>query len=118
MLDYKEGENKDEELILSETTLPEFIREIFTQFETTFREKGINAEFTADNIPHTFSIDRVKMESVLTNLLSNASKFVSPQGHIRLSVTTVQEDEQFYTASISIEDDRLRNPGKRFTESI
>ena len=105
MLDYKEGENKDEELILSETTLPEFIREIFTQFETTFREKGINAEFTADNIPHTFSIDRVKMESVLTNLLSNASKFVSPQGHIRLSVTTVQEDEQFYTASISIEDD-------------
>lgn len=104
MLDYKEGNNENQELILSETTLPEFAREIFTQFETSFREKGINTEFVADNIPHSFLIDRVKMESVLTNLLSNALKFVTSQGYIRLSIIKVAEDKQSFTAAISVED--------------
>lgn len=102
MLDYKEG---NEELMVSEIILPEFAGEIFRQFETLFREKGITGEFSADTIPHTFAIDRVKMESALTNLLSNALKFTNAGGHIRMKITTATEDEQFFTAAISVEDD-------------
>lgn len=102
MLDYKEG---NEGLMVSEIILPEFAREVFRQFETLFQEKGITAEFSADTIPHTFAIDRVKMESALTNLLSNALKFTGPGGHIRMKINAATEDEQFFTAMISVEDD-------------
>ncbi len=102
MLDYKE---ENEELIVSETTLPEFAREVFQQFSDLFREKGIAADFSADTIPHTFAIDRIKMESVLTNLLSNALKFTESGGHVRMKISAAAEDEHFFTAILSVEDD-------------
>lgn len=101
MLDYKE---ENEELIVSETTLPEFAREVFRQFDDLFREKGIMADFSADTIPHTFAIDRIKMESVLTNLLSNALKFTAAGGHVRMKINAAAEDKQFFTAILSVED--------------
>lgn len=102
MSNYKE---EKDDLLLSDTFLPEFVREIFNQFEAAFREKAIEASFHTDNIPHIFRIDRVKMESVFTNLLSNALKFTGSGGHIRISVRMVNEDEQSFTAAVTVEDD-------------
>lgn len=72
-------DNKGGMFIPTATSLTQFVKDIYKVFEPAFRDKGINTRFVADDIPYIFMIDRVGMESAITNLLSNALKF-TPSG--------------------------------------
>ena len=49
-------------------------------------------------------VDKVKMESALSNLLSNALKFTAPGGSVVMSVKTGEETEEMVYADISVSD--------------
>jgi len=103
MLDFS-NDKSTIQLMPSETSLVDFVKEIFDQFEKEFATNNINAEFISDNISYPFLIDRVKMESVFTNLLSNALKFVTPQGTIRVAINKVEESDSTISVLIKVED--------------
>jgi signal transduction histidine kinase/DNA-binding response OmpR family regulator len=105
MMEYNNKETIQEELILTETSLSDFASEIFTQFYDAFKNKDVHAEFQSEDIPYIFLIDQAKMESVFTNLLSNALKFVSPGGNVRMSLSINKETETEVIVSIQVVDD-------------
>lgn len=104
MLNTKESSSEENNLMLSETLLPDFIHDIFSQFTESFERKSITAKFVCDEITNTFYIDRVKIESVITNLLSNALKFVDKGGCITVSISKKTNKNGNVEAVITVSD--------------
>lgn len=90
--------------IPSATSIVELTRKVYDEFAPLLAEKGINSRFYSDNIRYIFMLDRVKMESVLSNLLSNALKFTPAGGSILVSVTVGKETGDLIYADITVED--------------
>lgn len=90
--------------IPSATSIVELTRKVYDEFAPAMAEKGINTRFYCDNIRYIFMLDRVKIESVLSNLLSNAMKFTPAGGNILVSVTVGRETGDLIYADITVED--------------
>ena len=90
--------------IPSATSIVELARKVYDEFVPSFEEKGINSRFYGDNIRYIFMVDRVKIESALSNLLSNALKFTPRGGSILVSVTVGEETDDMIYADITVED--------------
>lgn len=90
--------------IPSATSIVELTRKVYDEFAPAMAEKGINTRFYCDNIRYIFMLDRVKIESVLSNLLSNAMKFTPAGGSILVSVTVGRETGDLIYADITVED--------------
>ena len=90
--------------IPSATSLVELVRQVYDEFAPALAEKGIHTRFYSDDIRYIFMLDRVKIESALSNLLSNAMKFTPAGGSILVSVTVGRETGEVIYADISVED--------------
>ena len=86
------------------TSLPEMVREVYDRYSAAFAEKGIASKFVADNIDYIFMTDRVKMESAIQNLLSNALKFTQRGGSVLVSVSAEDTGGDMIYADIRVED--------------
>lgn len=103
MLDY--NENGGTSLFIpAATSLQELSRTVFDRLAPAFAQKGVNARFTADDIGYIFMVDRIKMESVLENLLSNALKFTPQGGSVLMSVSVGEQTSDMLYADIRVED--------------
>ena len=70
----------------SNVDLSEVVRDLVEQFQIPAEESGIS--LTADTSPGCFlDGDRVQIERMITNLLSNALKFTPSGGEVRLKVS-------------------------------
>lgn len=99
------NDNNAEPLFLpTETLAPDFVRSCFDQFDKEFRRKGIDARFESDDIPYAFMWDHARMESVFTNIISNAVKFTPEGGRITVSVRVTGQTAGTVTAEIRVED--------------
>lgn len=85
-------------------SLGEIAKETWGRFAMAFAEKDISARFVADDIGYMFMVDKVQMESVLQNLLSNALKFTPRGGSILMSVNISDETSDMVYADIKVED--------------
>lgn len=77
-----------------------FIREVYHSFESLAANREIN--FTLDcQLPDPFytSYDKMEIEKVFFNLLSNAFKFTPPGGTISLRITRVDKSDCIRSAS-------------------
>lgn len=90
--------------IPSATSIVDLTRKVYDDFSPAFTDKGINTRFYCDNIRYIFMLDRVKIESALNNLLSNALKFTPAGGSVLVSVTVGRETDDLIYADITIED--------------
>ncbi len=104
MMQFNEDGRGTSLFMPSATSLQEMARAVFDRYADVFAQKNINARFVADEIGYIFMVDRVKMESVLSNFLSNALKFTPSGGSVLVSVTVSGETEDMLYADLKVED--------------
>lgn len=79
-LDFNRIENNDQALlILSQTEMVGFTKTLFDSYAEAAQEQGIEAKFETNMASIEVEIDRIKWQSILENLLSNALKY-TPAG--------------------------------------
>lgn len=73
-------------LVLAKVEFVEFARSLFSMFEEDFKEKRLNLSFSSSEEHLYLMVDTLKMEAVLTNLLSNACKFTPEGGTVSMEL--------------------------------
>jgi len=79
--------------------LREFLPHCLKLFETQFAERGITTETRiADGAERIFA-DAEKLAQIMQNLLDNACKFASPEGHVRVAVERAADSVKIVVAN-------------------
>jgi CheY-like chemotaxis protein/CHASE3 domain sensor protein len=91
------------------------VSEILGDMEMLFAEVASNKKINyttsiAKNIPKTIFTDKVRVEQVIKNLLSNAFKFTSENGSIAINATLGQKEN---TISFAIKDSGIGIPAEK-----
>jgi signal transduction histidine kinase/ligand-binding sensor domain-containing protein/DNA-binding response OmpR family regulator len=89
LLDLSKLEAGSMELKAEQHNIISFLKSVFFSFESLAESKKIILKFESEsaNIPLRYDTD--KMEKIICNLISNAFKFTSENGEIKLSVNIV-----------------------------
>lgn len=86
------------------TNFRDFVRFTNAGFQQDAEDKGLQyVSDINDNIPQFMNIDKLKLRTVLTNMLSNAVKFTS-QGSIHVKMLMVQDPELGVCLLMSVRD--------------
>lgn len=89
LLDLSKLEAGSMELNAEQHNIVSFLKSILFSFESLAESKNINLKFESDSESIPFIFDADKMEKIICNLISNAFKFTSENGEIKLSVNIV-----------------------------
>lgn len=93
LLDFHKAEVNTLSLNVSCQDVVALAKTIASSFEEEAARKGIRFSFHANKQALYLLVDREKLESIVYNLLSNAFKFTSADGEIRVEVHYRQEPE-------------------------
>jgi signal transduction histidine kinase/ligand-binding sensor domain-containing protein/AraC-like DNA-binding protein/CheY-like chemotaxis protein len=83
-------------LQLEEEDMVAFVTKIFHAFENTFMAGGIELAFTTNVTSKMILFDKIKLEVVLFNLLSNALKFSPSGSKVELSCNYISSEKRFW----------------------
>lgn len=97
LLDFRKAEHGLLDLQKEKDNLPLYTKEIFDLFKDQAKTKNIKYSFKNNANNKSVSFDKIKMEIVLCNLLSNAFKHTKDGGTVLM---TVNSDEQHYSISV------------------
>ncbi len=97
LMDLRKLERGKEKLNTSPVQLNAFIQERILDFSKEAENRNIDFSFAPQTQEHVIEADRVKLELVLTNLLSNAFKFTPDNGQIKLEIDD-QSKAPFHSA--------------------
>lgn len=101
VLDFKQIDCASENtLIRSNIELCSFTRNILDTFSMAFASKNIRPVLISDREQIWMNLDMIKMESVISNIITNAIKFIPAEGG-KIEVSIIQEAE---TVTIQISD--------------
>ncbi len=119
LLDFRKLEVGDARLKVAEGDMTKFSKEIFLSFVDHANQKNIDYQYhsSVDNLRAWF--DRDEMEKVLYNIISNAFKYTSEGGEIKVNVD-VDDNHLFLTIKDNgrgISGDQLDDIFKRFYQS-
>ncbi len=83
---------ESENLVLHKTAfnISELIQCIITNFEPEFLKKGIELEFSGDEVQ--INADRDKISQVIINLVSNSLKYTNPGGKVSVEVQEYENE--------------------------
>lgn len=89
LIDFDRVENNvNSTLMLGRVDFVELARKVFNGFEEgLFKEKGLSAKFSTNVDSSYQQIDELKIESAITNLLSNAAKYTPSGGSVFMSLS-------------------------------
>ncbi|WAC41314.1 sensor histidine kinase [Pedobacter sp. SL55] len=105
LMDFRKTETGNMKLHLEELDIVQFIQYIFNAFKDLATSKHINYRIETPAQPIQVWIDRVQLEKVFFNLLSNAFKFTSDNGMISVTVKDIEQQ-----VSIEIRDNGIGIP--------
>jgi len=91
LLDFRKTESGKMALHVSPGNVVKFCREIFLAFQNMAIAKNIDYQFETEHAEIELYFDKVQMEKVLFNLLSNAFKFTPVNGKIFLKIETEKQ---------------------------
>jgi len=113
IIDFKDTNPVDKELHLSRLEMVEFVKSIINMHEDAMKMKNIRLEFHSDFDQLCMSVDVLKIESVVNNLISNAYKFTKADGIIRVELKQVAKDNDVdYSLCICVSDTGIGIPQK------
>lgn len=85
--------------------LLKLIQLIYDTFSDKIQGKGIDFKISIDKkVPTILNGDSVRVSQILFNLISNAVKFTSLKGKIRLKIDFEKEEDDFYYIKITVKD--------------
>lgn len=86
MLDYRKTETGMLRIQVSMNNLEDIALEVFSMFEINAQNRDIDYTFESGLKSQSHPVDRMFIERILINLLSNAFKFTPDSGNIKLSL--------------------------------
>lgn len=116
LLDFRKAESGLLPIHVSLTDVDTLAANVFTLFEDSARKRQIQYTFHSEIRGSQLPVDRMYMETMLTNLLSNAFKFTQDGGRISLSLW---QKESVYgltvtDSGIGIPPEKLKRVFERF----
>jgi signal transduction histidine kinase/ligand-binding sensor domain-containing protein/DNA-binding response OmpR family regulator len=111
LLDLSKIESGSMKLKAEQHNIVSFLKSLFYSFESLAESKKITLRFESEleNIPVVFDPD--KMEKVFYNLVSNAFKFTSANGEIKVSTKIIDSS----TVEIKVKDHGIGIPADRLS---
>jgi ligand-binding sensor domain-containing protein/signal transduction histidine kinase/DNA-binding response OmpR family regulator len=92
LLDFRKTETGNLKLHLTKQDIVHFTSEIFNAFKQLAESRNIQYSFDYPSDPLEIWFDRVQMEKVFFNLLSNAFKFTRDNGTVILAIESHAQD--------------------------
>lgn len=92
LMDFRKAETGHLKLYVSRNNISEFTRDIFQAFQYLADANQIDYKLEIELKDSELYFDKVQLEKVLFNLLSNAFKFTSEQGIIKVSLEENAQD--------------------------
>ena len=86
LLDFRKAESGALPIHVAMNQVDKLAKNIFTMFEENAQKRNITYEYQSDLKDDLLPVDKMYVEMMLTNLLSNAFKFTRNGGKITLSV--------------------------------
>jgi len=108
LLDLSKLEAGSMELQAEQHNIISFLKSLLYSFESLANSKKINLKFESEGANIQLRFDSDKMEKIICNLISNALKFTSENGEIKLIVTVFSS-----TVEIIIKDNGIGIPENR-----
>lgn len=110
----RQVENENLVLNKSEVDLRELSQSIMGTFESQFREKHLDGQVTGD--ASIISVDRGRIQQVITNLVSNAIKYSSDGGTVRIVIEDTKDSGIIHVedSGIGIPQEDLKRIFERF----
>lgn len=100
ILDLSKIEAGKMQLEYAPVSINEIVGDMQTMFAPIAKDRGVELNVNIDkNIPSQIETDKMRLEQVLRNLLSNALKFTS-KGSVALNINKLAENESFITFSV------------------
>ncbi len=94
------------ELRMTDFALADMLKNVANAMKLTAKDRNLELTVEApDTLPHIVG-DRDRLEQVVVNILSNAVKYTSAGGHVRLTAAQVAENR----VRITVEDDGIGIP--------
>jgi signal transduction histidine kinase/DNA-binding response OmpR family regulator/CHASE3 domain sensor protein len=119
ILDLSKIEAGKMDLEYTDVHTNELLQELKQMFEPMAREKNLQLEFEMGNdVPGIIESDRLRLEQILRNLISNALKFTK-KGRVTLSATAQDKNIAFKVTDtgIGIPEDKLQTVFEAFQQA-
>lgn len=101
ILDLSKIESGKIELVPEEIGIREITEDLRMLFEQVANEKSITYTIQIDDqLPEKFITDKLRLEQILKNLLSNAFKFTPIEGTVELSISPANRSMHFANPSL------------------
>jgi len=102
ILDLSKIESGKMDLDIDKVEISEVQRDMEFLFKEVANTKKINYKLELDStVPKAISSDKMRLQQVLKNLLSNAFKFTPAEGAVSLSVSLANKNQKFKTENLS-----------------
>lgn len=118
LMEFRKLENKQVKLEAAEGNIVKFLKEIYLSFTDYANDGNYTYIFESNEDVIKVYYDRVKLESVFYNLISNAFRYTPKAGTIKLIITKTDStiDIKVEDSGIGIPNDQITNIFDRFFE--
>lgn len=116
LLDFRKNESGKLQLHASKNNMVLFIKNIKLSFEEHASHRNINYKFISPGQKIEVWFDKIKVQKILFNLLSNAFKFTADHGEISIKISIVKNTSELIEDIIESVKIEVEDNGKGISE--